>query len=151
MQTPSHRRAYVLATAPIVAALLFGCQKSLPSAPSDVTTGITVYEDSNYSGGSAHLTADVADFEDYSGPCVHHEQISGPSGNPITTTVTNWGDCISSLRVAPGWRATIFKDDGFRGESMEITSDQPDLKRVVGSCSSGGMNDCISSIRVQRN
>jgi hypothetical protein len=39
--------------------LLLGCQESLPLVPSELTTGIVVYEHSNYLGDSAHITADI--------------------------------------------------------------------------------------------
>ena len=64
---------------------------------------------------------------------------------------TAWGgDCISSIRVAAGWHATIYKDDSFRGQSVETTSDLPNLQVVAGSCHDDGLNDCVSSIRVRR-
>ena len=84
--------------------------------------------------------------EDFQGPCVH-ETYSGSTGD---TTVRNWGDCISSIRVAPGWHATIYRDDSFKGQSVETTSDLPNLQLVAGSCDKDGLNDCISSIRVRR-
>lgn len=52
--------------------------------------------------------------------------------------------CARGHRVA--WRSAA---GAFRGGSMELTTDVPDLKRVNGSCSEG-FNDCVSSIRVQR-
>ena len=57
---------------------------------------------------------------------------------------------MSSLKVAPGWRVTVYRDDDFDGESFDATSDVPNLGLVRGSCVEGGMNDCITSIRVGR-
>jgi hypothetical protein len=52
--------------------------------------------------------------------------------------------------LPPGWHATIYKDDSFRGQSVETTSDLPNLQLVAGSCDDDGLNDCVSSIRVRR-
>jgi hypothetical protein len=125
--------------------LAVACQKSLPGAPSELTTGITVYEHANFAGTSAHIEADVENLEDFRGPCVHTTSTGTGS-----TTELNWGDCISSIRVAPGWRATIYRDDSFKGQSVETTSDLPNLQLVAGSCDKDGLNDCVSSIRVRR-
>jgi peptidase inhibitor family I36 len=119
--------------------------KSLPGAPSELTTGIVVFEHANFTGASAHIEADVENLEDFRGPCVHTT-----STGTGTTTELNWGDCISSIRVAPGWRATIYRDDSFKGQSVETTADLPNLQLVAGSCDKDGLNDCISSIRVRR-
>jgi hypothetical protein len=52
------------------------------------------------------------------------------------------------LKVAPGWRARIHVDHGFKGESLDLSADVPNLQLVPGSCDHDGLNDCISSIRV---
>lgn len=57
---------------------------------------------------------------------------------------------MSSIRAAPGWRATVYRDPNFRGESLEVIQDVPNLQLVPGTCSHDGLNDCISSIRVRR-
>ena len=121
-----------------------GGDKRLPPAPSELTTGIVIYEDANYRGSSAHITGDVANLEDFRGPCYASDNAGQYSSGEF-----NWNDCISSVRVAPGWRATFYGDDKFRGGRIEVTSDIPDLKRVPGDCSTG-MNDCVSSIRLSR-
>ena len=54
------------------------------------------------------------------------------------------------VRIAPGWRAVLYRDDGFKGEQLEITADVPNLTQAVGRCSKGGFNDCVTSIRVFR-
>jgi predicted small secreted protein len=43
----------------VVLAALSGCGMTLPGAPSDLTTGIVVYEHANYLGQSAHITKDI--------------------------------------------------------------------------------------------
>ncbi|HYN05955.1 MAG TPA: hypothetical protein VES67_01070 [Vicinamibacterales bacterium] len=115
------------------------CQLKLPTAPSELTEGIVIYQDSDYLGPSAHVTKDIANLQDYAGPC----------NNQDLETKT-WGDCISSIRVAPGWRATIFERTDYRGEFLNVVEDTPNLVLVNGTCRKGGLNDCILSIRVSR-
>jgi hypothetical protein len=49
--------------------LLVACQKSLPTAPSEVTSGITIYEHANFLGQSALVTQSITDLKDFKGPC----------------------------------------------------------------------------------
>jgi hypothetical protein len=126
--------------------LLGGCMKKLPTGATDSTSGITIYEHANFRGASALLNRDVSSLSDYSGPCEHSSTSTYPGGGGTTTH--NWSDCVSSLKVAPGWRATIYVDHEFKGGSFEVTADVPNLQLVPGSCDHDGMNDCISSIRV---
>ena len=60
-----------------------------------------------------------------------------------------WDDCISSVKVMPGWSATLYRDTNYKGASVTITSDTPNLKALAG-CGKDGFNDCVSSIRVAR-
>ena len=136
------RQALVLAGV----ALFAGCQSSLPTAPAELTSGIVIFEDSNYMGASAHVTEDLKNLEDFKGPCIKTET----SSNGIGSSKDVWGDCISSIRVAPGWRATVYRDDGYDGDRLDVTGDIPNLQLVSGDCSKGGFNDCISSIRLIR-
>ena len=130
--------------------LAIACQKSLPTAPSELTTGITIYEHADFGGTSAHIQTDVANLEDFTGPCEHDRYLTSPSGVTSSYTARNWADCISSIRVAPGWQATIYRDDDFKGQSLETSTDVANLQLVTGSCDHDGLNDCISSIRVRR-
>jgi hypothetical protein len=127
---------------------LLACQKSLPTAPSELTTGITIYQHADYLGESAHVTQDIKDLKDFKGPC---ERIgySGVVGSPVDSH-DEWDDCISSIRVSPGWRATVYRDDDFDGDRLEVTGDIPNLQLVSGKCDKGGFNDCVTSIRVFR-
>ncbi|MEV8535851.1 beta/gamma crystallin-related protein [Streptomyces sp. NPDC051211] len=50
----------------------------------------------------------------------------------------NFNDTISSVRVPAGWTVTLFDGRNFDGESIELTSDAPNL--------SSGINDRTSSI-----
>jgi hypothetical protein len=137
------RRACALAA---VAALAAACQDKLPAAPDQLTTGIVIYEHANYAGGSAHIDRDVSDLQDYKGPCKHE---SGCPGEYCSTTY-DWNDCISSIKVAPGWRATVFVDTGFHHDWLDVTADVPDFGQVRGYCHDDTWNDCISSIRVRQ-
>jgi hypothetical protein len=116
-----------------------GCQESLPTAPSDLQTGIIVYEHADFLGGAAHITTNVSDLKDYKGPCV---EVDGEGSSAEV-----WNDCISSIRVAPGWRAHVYEHDDFDGDYIEVTQDIANL-RVEGTGCSNGFNDCITSIRV---
>ena len=123
-----------------------GCEKSLPAAPSELATGITVYEHADFQGESAHITADTSDLSDFRGPCEH----SDTDSNGVTSTSHDWNDCISSVRVAPGWRATIYRGTGYRDDALDISADVPNLQLVRGDCPHDGLNDCVSSVRVAR-
>jgi hypothetical protein len=123
-------------------ALLAGCAQDLPLEPSGLTTGVVVYEHANFLGDSAHITEDIRDLRDFRGPCEHTDSDG--------YRYYNWNDCISSVRVAPGWRATLYRDDGYRDDAIEITSDHSNLQLVNHDCPKDGLNDCVSSIRVRR-
>ena len=126
--------------------LLSGCMKNLPAAPSELTSGVTIYEHADFAGASSLVTGDLRDLKGFHGPCPG--EITG--GTLISVGDPNWNDCMSSLRVATGWRVTVYRDDDFDGESFDATSDVPNLALVRGSCGKGGLNDCITSIRVVR-
>ena len=137
------RHTSIRRTAAWVACLVFvGCQEKLPVAPSELTSGIVVYEHADYLGASAHITTDVTNLEDFKGPCWKGDGRGG--------IIEVWGDCISSIRLAPGWRATIYEDDSFRGQQLTLTADAPNLAHSPGLCDEGGFNDCVSSIRLIR-
>lgn len=146
---PAHpvRRGLIFVLAS--ALLTSNCQKSLPTGPSDLTEGLIVYEDDNYRGKSAHVTADIRDLAGFDGPCSKTETLTLPDGRTVTNSTYSWDDCISSVRLAPGWRATLYGDHDFRGSRLEVTSAIPDLGNVQGSCEEG-LNDCVSSVRVFR-
>lgn len=132
-----------LATLAVILLIALACDKSLPGAPSELTQGIVIYENANYRGKSALIMQDISDLKDYEGPCFT------PASYPNGGGESNWNDCISSVRVTPGWKATLFGDDHYRGSQLEVTADVPDLKLVPGRCGSG-MDDCVTSIRVAR-
>jgi hypothetical protein len=129
--------------------VLHGCGAvpTLPDAPPELTSGIAVYEHADFAGLSAHITQDMKDLGEVEGGC-KEETISSVSDAPYTIHV--WDDCISSIRVAPGWRATLYRDDDFDGDQLQITEDTPNLKLSLGDCDKGGFNDCVTSIRLIR-
>lgn len=125
-----------------------GCETGrLPTAPSDFTAGVIVYEHANYLGASAYLTEDIRDLRDVRGPCEHYDG-DGASGGRY---YYDWNDCISSVKVAPGWQATLYRDDNYRDDELAITADVPNLQLVTQhDCPHDGLNDCVTSIRVRR-
>lgn len=137
------KRPTVLAIALVMLVCPAGCMKSLPGAPSELSTGIVIYLDVNFEGESAHVTQDISDLRDVKGPCLES------SGDPTGPSFT-WNDCISSIRVAPGWRAILYRDDGYRDDSVEIEADVANLRQMNHDCPHDGLNDCVTSIRVRR-
>jgi hypothetical protein len=134
-----------------LAALLVACDSfslpSLPTAPSALAEGAAIYEHANYEGGSALLAADVANLWAFEGPCLR----DSPAPGTEDQDVFDWNDCVSSIRVAPGWRAVLYVESNFEGASYDINADISNLQLLSGNCEHGGANDCISSIRVFRN
>jgi hypothetical protein len=108
--------------------------------PTPLTEGVTLYEHPRFEGASIVLTADVQDLDDVENGCF---KSGGPSSD------VNWDDCVSSIRVAPGWTATIHEDPHYRGASLIIMSDVEDLDDLGGPCGDD-WDDCISSLRVRR-
>ena len=122
--------------AAMMLAVMSGCEVSLPGAPSDLTTGIIIYEHANFLGESAHVTEDIKDLRSIDrGPCTLDES-------------STWNDCLSSVRVAPGTRAALYRDPNFRGELLELTGDVPNLQLEKGTCPHEGLNDCVTAIRI---
>ena len=136
-------RASGLVTALALAALAHGCSNpELPMAPTAFNAGIVLYEHANFLGNSAHLTADVADLRNFRGPCLHEGDDSSSR---------DWNDCVSSVRVAPGWRATLYRGANYHDDALEITEDFANLQLVPQhDCVKGGLNDCVSSVRVRQ-
>ena len=140
---PTHRMIPV-----IVMAVCLGCDElpTLPTEPSELVQGIVVYEHANFQGRSAHITRNMNDLGSWEGPCEH----TSDSGNGGTDTYFDWDDCISSVRVAPGWEATLFRDEDYEDDSIVVTKDIADLKLAGHDCREGGLNDCVTSIQVRQ-
>jgi hypothetical protein len=131
-------RAFIgLAVALVLAA---GCAGVSTLGPTPAGEGIVVYLHADFAGPSQATNVDVADLGRVEGSCS-----SGAEGETPT-----WDDCISSVKVMPGWSATLYRDTNYKGASVTITSDTPNLKALAGSCGKDGFNDCVSSIRVAR-
>ena len=139
----AYSRASGLVTVVALAALAHGCSPpELPMAPTPLATGVILYEHANFLGNSAHLTADISDLRDFRGPCVHSD---GESSSH------DWNDCASSVRVAPGWRATLYRGANYRDDALEITGDVANLQLVSQhDCDERGLNDCVTSVRVRQ-
>ena len=91
-----------------VTLMLTGCDEhTLPPAPDNLDRGISIYADANYLGVSAQITSDIGDLKSFTGPCAHEIEYGA---------IQDWNDCVSSIHVAPGWRAIVFRDDDFSGQ-----------------------------------
>jgi len=124
------------------AALAFlpcACGGPDPLGPTALDQGVIVFMHSGFRGTSQQVGIDVSDLTKVQGPC-------GTDENESSRT---WNDCISSVRLLPGWSATLYGDSNFRGAAIEVTEDIADLASRAGSCS-GSYDDCISSIRVYK-
>ena len=121
-------RLRLLAVA-LCAASAWTCDDSgdlaFPTAPTTLTTGIAVYDGTNFTGTSAHIDRDVDDLTEYQGLCEYD-----PPGDEIAT-FRAWDDCISSIRVAAGVTAVIFVDTGFTGFAVTIDRDVANLGLMV--------------------
>ena len=61
----------------------------------------------------------------------------------------NWSDRIQSIRVFGGSRAVLYRDIQFRGDSIVIDRDVPDLSQVSGNQNFRNWSKQISSLAVQ--
>ena len=102
-----------------------------PTYPSGALEGITIYEHTDYGGSARTIGADERDFLALGGPCM------------------TWDNCVSSIKVSPGWSGTIYEDPNFLGAALVVTTDLPNLHDVRGPCGDE-WDDCISSIRTVR-
>ena len=115
--------------------LLLGCS----TRPTPVGEKVlTLFVDRDYRGSWHDVFADIGNLKDVPGPC------GGDSDSAGT-----FDDCISSIRVTPGWAVTLYRDRGWSGPAFEITADTADLKNLPGSCERG-FDDCVSSLRVRQ-
>ena len=137
--TESSRRGMNFA-ALLLALGAVGCDLTGP------TEGVTLYAHASYDGDHYNFVGDVASLHPLEGP---------------DCTRSGWNDCASSMRVAEGWQAIVYEHTDFRGDSLVVSSDIPDL-RNYGSRSCVPLidldvfdlvrdtwDDCISSIRIR--
>ena len=87
-------------------ALGLSCQQTLPTAPSDLATGIVIYEFQDYQGESAHVIEDIPDLDNVDGPC--------NTSDDANTIDFDFDDCISSVQIAPGWGGASIRAPQFR-------------------------------------
>jgi len=124
----------------LFALALPACTEPLePLGPTPPGEGVTIYIHSNFAGTAQSINVDIRDLEKVEGPCSRGEQGEKPT----------WSDCVSSVRVVEGWTATLYRDHDFKGSSVTLTADAPNLRVLPGPCD-GSFNDCVSSIRVAR-
>jgi hypothetical protein len=139
------RPSAVAVTVGVITSMLYGCRGSLPTAPSAQSfEGIIVYEHIDFQGQSGGVARDIGDLGGFKGPCFESD------GTVYPNIQETWNDCISSVRVAPGWRATLYRGKDYGDDALEITADVSDLRNALHDCPKGGLNDCVSSIRVRR-
>jgi hypothetical protein len=123
-----------------VAVLFAACEGQEPIGPTPPDEGVIVYIHANFVGTSQQINQDVPNLQNVEGPCV----VGDENGSTAT-----WNDCISSVRVLPGWQVTLYEDRDFRGPSLGTTEDILDLRRRYGPCD-GSFNDCVTSMRVSK-
>jgi Peptidase inhibitor family I36 len=128
---------------PMGVVVVFGCPGcgSIPAlGPTPPDQGIVIYVHADFAGPAQALNVDVPDLGKVQGSCS-----SGAEGE-----VPTWADCISSVKVLPGWTATLYRDAKYKGASVTVTADTPNLRDLSGPCDRNSFNDCVSSIRVAR-
>ena len=69
-------------------------------------------------------------------------------GNSVSSLCCGWNDKISSIKVPPGVRVTVYEDNNFRGQNMTVTNNIDCLVNNRYGGRGGNWNDQISSIRV---
>jgi|SRR5688572_6511477 len=107
--------------------------------PTPLDEGIVIYIHADFAGSAQALNVDVRDLTRVEGPCSEGGEGETPS----------WRECVSSVRVLPGWSATFYEDEDFQGQSLTISSDILNLRDVAGPCDDS-FNDCVRSVRVRR-
>jgi hypothetical protein len=132
----------VACLAPLVLLPACGGSRILPLGPTAADEGIVIYIHSGFRGTSQAVAADVRNLGLVEGPCAK-------GGDSETAPTLTWDDCVSSIKVMPGWGATIYPDRDFKGTPLEVTADALDLSALTGTCK-GSYNDCVSSVKVYR-
>jgi len=150
---PERLNATRLTASFLVLMLLAGCEGS-PVDPIDPVSsaGILVFARADHRGPYRSFVRDVSDLS-----LVDDEP--QPAASDCASKIfgqEHWTDCVSSIRVADGWRAVVYVHDTFGGDSLTVTSDIPDLSRIplpplgIPQDSIRNWDDVISSIRVLR-
>jgi hypothetical protein len=133
-------RPFLILTGVVVTFGIAGCGSSIQAlGPTPADQGIVIYMHADFAGPAQALNVDVPDLGNVQGSCS-----SGAEGETPT-----WRACVSSVKVLPGWTATLYRDPRYKGASVTLTSDTPNLRALSGPCDHT-FNDCVSSIRVAR-
>ena len=133
-------RPFLIATGVLAALVLVACGGLSSLGPTPAGEGIVIFLNADFTGPSQALNADVPDLSKVEGACSSGQEGEAPS----------WSDCISSIKVHPGWIATLHRDRNYQGGSVTVTADTPSLRDLRGPCDKDSFNDCVSSIRVAR-
>ena len=113
---------------------------SIPAlGPTPAGEGVVIYLHADFAGPSQAINVDVPDLGRVQGSCS-----SGAEGETPT-----WANCVSSVKVMPGWSAILYRNANYKGDSVSVTADTPNLRELRGPCKDT-FNDCVSSIRVLR-
>src|SRR5262245_9525413 len=125
-----------------------GCTSpDLPAGPSELETGIVIYAHANFQGDWQHFTSDVPALGKLKADDCLVTWFDGYDSD----SDRSWDHCMSSVHVAPGWRATLYSGANFTGASLELREDAPNLQLMKGPCRrDDDWNDCTTSIRVRR-
>ena len=124
----------------VLALLLPSCSDPLDIlGPTPAGEGITIYIHADFVGASQGINHDVPNLDKVEGPCTDRTEGEEPT----------WSDCMSSVRVEPGWTVTLYEDKDFKGRSVMLTANAPNLRELPGPCD-GSFNDCVSSLRVAK-
>lgn len=102
---------------------ILGIIAGLALLQTSVYAGVTVYQHVNYKGTSTRYGVGGHDYN----------EIKKAPGN----------DTISSVRIDPGYRVILYWDAKYRGRSLTLTKNTPNLVDY-------GMNDQTSAIRVEK-
>lgn len=137
----------------IILILLAGCGGQDPMGPAPPpTAGITVFARADYHGPRRTFLADVEDLK----RLVDDPQPDEEECAEKIFGQEYWTDCISSIRVAAGWWVIVYVHDNYRGDSLVVTSDIPDLGAIQTpsqpefTSTPWTWDETISSIRVRR-
>jgi Peptidase inhibitor family I36 len=134
-------RPFLITTGVLVTCLAAACASDVVSlGPTPAGEGIVIYLHADFAGPSQSLNVDVPDLGKVEGACSGGDEGETPS----------WSDCVSSVKVMPGWTATLYRDKNYKGASVAVTADAPSLRDLRGPCDKDSFNDCVSSIRVAR-
>ncbi len=77
---------------------------------------------------------------------INYEGNYAAASNSVWWVGEDWNDEISSVYMLPGVIVTLFEHSDFAGQSLQLTSQAPDLRWFSGPGPDGTWNDATSSI-----